>query len=146
MTHETEVSWAAGFFDGEGTVWSRIVPYRAVRLAVGQSATPELLERFRLAVGGVGNVRGPYQPKSPNHRPRSAAPVSILAGIVNDGEVTYEFAAEECLRQAAGLLAIDPAKSELLAAAQVFATLAVAHQTARSGRDIARAIADRPYR
>lgn len=52
--------------------------------------------------------------------------MSSLGDIVNVGEETYGGKAEECLRNVACLAWDDLAKPELLAAAQVFATLAVA--------------------
>jgi hypothetical protein len=65
MSSQTERAWAAGFFDGEGSV--------SVCNTVGRRGTlraryikaecnqihPEVLERFLEAVG-VGTVRGPY--------------------------------------------------------------------------------------
>ena len=51
-THE--LAWAAGFYDGEGCTSSRTKRPRAVLLQVTQK-DPQLLDRFRLAVG-VGRV------------------------------------------------------------------------------------------
>ena len=50
-------AWAAGFFDGEGSV--SLAKNRWLRINIGQ-ADPEPLERFRAAVG-LGRVLGPYQ-------------------------------------------------------------------------------------
>jgi hypothetical protein len=68
---EIEVAWAAGFFDGEGTVAADKDPrtgrYRAINMEIPQSSiggTPEVLLRFRRIVG-VGNISGPYEPRSP---------------------------------------------------------------------------------
>lgn len=64
MNAQTELAWAAGFFDGEGCVTSfndRHPPFRKrVQLIVGQSGTTEHLERFARAVG-CGNISGPYR-------------------------------------------------------------------------------------
>ena len=60
----TERAWAAGFFDGEGTVycWSNGRQMPVVRAAVAQAgpAGRRVLCRFRQAVG-VGTIYGPYQ-------------------------------------------------------------------------------------
>lgn len=52
---KTEIVWAAGFWDGEGSCW--LSAGRPI-LSIGQTDT-EVLERFRDAVG-LGTVRGPY--------------------------------------------------------------------------------------
>ena len=68
---EIEFAWAAGLFDGEGTVAADKDPrtgrYRAINMEIPQSSpdgTPEVLVRFRKIVG-VGNISGPYEPRSP---------------------------------------------------------------------------------
>lgn len=59
-----EVAWAAGFYEGEGTIYlSRTSP----RMYVTQ-VNVEPLSRFR-EVLGVGTVRGPYQQKNPGSQP-----------------------------------------------------------------------------
>jgi hypothetical protein len=60
---ETELAWAAGFFDGEGSTMvarckPKAVEYYYFRLSVGQT-NPETLERFQRAVGGMGAISGP---------------------------------------------------------------------------------------
>lgn len=60
-TDREELAWAAGFFDGEG--YTGRVPARpgqrtGVRAIVGQKY-PELLHRFRAAVGDLGTIYGP---------------------------------------------------------------------------------------
>lgn len=63
-----ELAWAAGFFDGEGSIHihnrkaRRLIP----NVSITQAGThpTELLERFRRAVGGLGTVCGPYQSKN----------------------------------------------------------------------------------
>lgn len=55
----TELAWAAGFFDAEG--WAA-PSGRSVQARINQAdaeAMPEVLERFRAAVG-VGSLTGPY--------------------------------------------------------------------------------------
>ncbi len=61
-----ELAWAAGFFDGEG--WAARVRFgrgdkRRAAAQINQadvSGVPEVLLRFRRAVGGLGRIRGPY--------------------------------------------------------------------------------------
>jgi hypothetical protein len=58
-----DLAWAAGFFDGEGTTSIRSVrtyPYPGMSLNQVNLCT---LERFHKAIGGVGKIYGPYQPK-----------------------------------------------------------------------------------
>lgn len=55
---ETEVAWAAGFFDGDGN--ARVDRSRQPVVQF-QQLDREVLERFRLAVG-FGKVLGPYGP------------------------------------------------------------------------------------
>lgn len=61
----TELAWAAGFFEGEGCVSSQIKPkgWLQIQLHVVQcgNEAPFLLERFKLAVEGIGSVCGPYK-------------------------------------------------------------------------------------
>lgn len=74
--HELEVAWAAGFFDGEGTIThTRNVPLMiAIKQATSSGAVPPVLARFAAAVG-VGRIGGPYQDRpsarhfSPHRRP-----------------------------------------------------------------------------
>lgn len=73
---ETEIAWAAGFFDGEGYIGMRTSgqpyqrkdgsfgkQYHSVRMAVVQTgvyAIP-LLERFKYAVNNLGTIKGPIK-------------------------------------------------------------------------------------
>lgn len=74
----TELAWAAGFFDGEGTIclhtakWNGVkgeVTYPCLKVSVCQSGSfaLELLTRFQNAVG-VGRIYGPRVYK--NNLPR----------------------------------------------------------------------------
>lgn len=58
-----ERAWAAGFFDGEGWAAARRRGIRRYPVAMinqaGSSGVPEVLVRFRAAVGGIGSIRGP---------------------------------------------------------------------------------------
>jgi hypothetical protein len=62
------LAWAAGLYDGEGSC-SAYLPrkgrtYRR-QMAVSQAGEPgrppEILSRFKAAVGGIGNITGPYR-------------------------------------------------------------------------------------
>ena len=57
--NQTELAWAAGFFDGEGTTCKTKTAYRvgsvATRLSVPQKGI-ECLTRFQKAVGGQGKI------------------------------------------------------------------------------------------
>jgi hypothetical protein len=58
-----DLAWAAGVFDGDGTVsgYPRKPGHsRAVQVTVYQATTP-VLERFRDVVGGHGGIYGPYR-------------------------------------------------------------------------------------
>lgn len=60
-----ELAWAAGFFDGEGSVFraTNVKHYKCgyqVQASVSQSGDRELLDRFQRAVG-VGSVYGPFR-------------------------------------------------------------------------------------
>ena len=52
-----ELAWSAGFFDGEGWVGVRVEKYP--RLMIRQ-VSPLVLYRFQKAMGGIGNITGPY--------------------------------------------------------------------------------------
>jgi hypothetical protein len=66
----SEASWAAGLFDGEGSVFSRDKrrpSWRGVSMELPQSSaagTPETLTRFRSIVG-VGSISGPRTQRNP---------------------------------------------------------------------------------
>jgi hypothetical protein len=68
-----ERAWAAGFFDGEGCVSVRrdkSIKHLSGRypvLSINQT-DPKVLERFQNAVGGIGNIRGPYNYLSYNKK------------------------------------------------------------------------------
>src|SRR5690349_5311058 len=70
-TTETELAWAAGFFDGEGSSKLDRRKDRAyISIQIGH-VEPGPLHRFRAAVG-AGNVTGPYDhnsKKNPRWKP-----------------------------------------------------------------------------
>ena len=72
MTTPEELAWAAGFFDGEGSVrakWNMKGPRRnrAIHAIVGQRER-EPLDRFQAAVG-VGKVYGPSYTQTRDGKP-----------------------------------------------------------------------------
>ena len=78
FTPKTELAWAAGLFDGEGSLTCTMnggtlrsktgyIGTPRVQVQIGQSYSPEVLERFKDAVG-VGYVLGPYT--KAGHGPR----------------------------------------------------------------------------
>jgi hypothetical protein len=63
-----ETAWAAGFFDGEGSVYAnRIRDQYYLRIAVA-GTDEEAIYRFHRAVGDKGKVHGPYVLPSRAHR------------------------------------------------------------------------------
>jgi len=65
---EGELAWAAGLFDGEGSVSTYLPPQRLTRrrqMQVSQGGVagspPAVLLRFQAAVSGVGGITGPYR-------------------------------------------------------------------------------------
>lgn len=68
MSDSHAIAWAAGLFDGEGSIFaseSMKRKRRNVRLHMAiRMTTLDDVERFHRAVG-VGSVRGPYQPNGP---------------------------------------------------------------------------------
>jgi hypothetical protein len=70
MTRETELAWAAGFYDGEGsTVPVRQMKRGRVTMAVTVSQKdPEVLERFAAAVGR-GYLYPPFRPSASKPNP-----------------------------------------------------------------------------
>jgi hypothetical protein len=75
-THE--LAWAAGFFDGEGSIGHypmRVDGRPSIRISISQVEAEPLL-RFHRAVGHLGAVGGPYAkrpPSRPQHRFSSAS-------------------------------------------------------------------------
>ncbi len=68
MIEKSELAWAAGIFDGEGSVSSYLPKARLTRrcqMQISQGglpgAFPAVLTRFRVAIGGRGGITGPYR-------------------------------------------------------------------------------------
>jgi hypothetical protein len=74
----TELAWAAGFFDGEGSTMfggarrsgARHYPKISITQAGTIEKPPEVLERFRRAVGGLGSIVGPEVYDDARFKPR----------------------------------------------------------------------------
>lgn len=76
---QTELAWAAGFFDGEGSIYvhhikrhkggttGRYYAITSVEISVAQS-DKRPLNRF-LNIINIGRIAGPYQPKYRNAKP-----------------------------------------------------------------------------
>ncbi len=65
---EIELAWAAGFFDGEGSVrWARNTSGRGTFTIQISQLDRETLDRFMAAVG-VGKIHGPYTNGKRNNR------------------------------------------------------------------------------
>jgi hypothetical protein len=71
IPNREELAWAAGFFDGEGSVSILLKDdwFNSLMITITQ-AEPTTLERFREAVARLGYVRGPYERRSEQHQPR----------------------------------------------------------------------------
>lgn len=70
IPNQTEIAWAAGFFDGEGCT-TAYKNHRFTPMASLSQAGPKplaLLERFRQALGGLGTITGPVL-RNPKHQP-----------------------------------------------------------------------------
>lgn len=79
-TTPTELAWAAGFLDGEGTIRFRpekTAPdgkprgYGIFQIQAAQ-VDREVLDRLQRAMGGIGKVYGPYISKQANRKPYHA--------------------------------------------------------------------------
>jgi hypothetical protein len=67
MNTESLIAWAAGFYDGEGSI-SYDLPY-SIKLSVHQ-VRREPLDKFHIAVSGIGRIVGPYiRGRRPNQKP-----------------------------------------------------------------------------
>jgi hypothetical protein len=98
-----DVAWAAGFFEGEGTVGCRLQmqnnkPYYRLVANVTQTFR-EPLDKFQ-EIFGTGKVRGPYGPYSGNRQPHFQYNISgknavevlekMLPYLFHKGEQTRE--------------------------------------------------------
>lgn len=58
---EADISWAAGLYEGEGSIVTGTARFRSLRLTMG-SVDPDVLEKLMSVIGGVLN--GPYRQAS----------------------------------------------------------------------------------
>lgn len=68
---EVEFGAAVGLFNGEGSTVAKFGPLNSAALCiqVAQTGSPEVLIRFRDAMGGRGRVNGPYKPRDGRRQP-----------------------------------------------------------------------------
>lgn len=92
MTNRDEVIWAAGFFDGEGHIG--VNRHRSGRLClqitIGQAGSPECLERFQKAAGGVGSIYGPYKPGKNSKQEHYQYRVYTDAGVTHIVDLLWD--------------------------------------------------------
>jgi hypothetical protein len=86
----SELAWAAGFLDGEGTLRFRGTkdPPRPGKSRSSGTFTIQasqidrlVLDRLRAALGGGGKVYGPYTPRSSNRKPVFAYHIAGMAAV-----------------------------------------------------------------
>jgi hypothetical protein len=95
-THE--LAWAAGFFDGEGSVLYRGRKRRELCLTVSQ-ADRRPLDRFAAAIGMPG-VRGPYRPRNANGKPYFVFSVAAHTRVQAIVAMLWRFLSEPKRQQA----------------------------------------------
>lgn len=103
MSKETELAWAAGIFEGEGTISSNSPNGKAIhiKLAITQNGGAEaraLLQRFASAVG-MGNVRGPYDYRGQNSlgkKPRNTLAYQSRASVEHVMSLLRPYLTEDC--------------------------------------------------
>ena len=88
-----QLAWAAGFFDGEGSICcnrernrtSTRVGSLKLTLGIAQASDSEVLHRFKAAVG-VGTVRGPFDRQIDNQN------IVFVYSVHNFEDVQYAIA------------------------------------------------------
>jgi hypothetical protein len=110
-----ELAWAAGFVDGEGSFTGQMTGTRMTengpktyrwnypRFEIGQSGSPFLLERFRLAVG-YGKVYGPYPPGSHRRMERFMYSAHGYVQVKRIADLLWEWLGPVKRNQAQGIL------------------------------------------
>ena len=82
-----DIAWAAGLFEGEGTISGykrKDRPSRAVQITVYQGAqdgSPVLLERFK-SITGAGSVVGPYRGRLFHWTTKRIASVELVSALL----------------------------------------------------------------
>lgn len=104
-----QLAWAAGFFSGEGCIYSRrnkgkynscskLRPY----LCVSQCTLPVLVKLQKSLK--VGNITGPYQPKTKNSRPYWSWSVGRFEHVLAAVSAMWIFLSREKQEQCASIL------------------------------------------
>jgi len=93
---QTELAWAAGFFDGEGSVFcydhnTRGYLYPTVAIRIGQSGSKEVLVRFNKAVKNLGRIHGPYAHSQPGRKKVYALQVNRYDDILQIAECLWPY-------------------------------------------------------
>lgn len=104
--NQTEIAWAAGFFDGEGStsyyrlrIKGRNRDGRVIRVQICQAHfNREVLDRFHQAVGGIGKVVGPYRAGSSGYHWQYRADIFSQAQAVV--AILWKYLSAEKRRQA----------------------------------------------
>lgn len=139
-THE--LAWAAGFFDGEGSVLWRGKKRKEICVSIAQSEL-QPLERFYEAIGKIGSLRGPYYHRVAHHKPYWVVYVNGFPNTQAVIALLWRWLSEPKRSQAdTALLAAAPyyRKRYLSGAGRAHLTLAQAkklrleHAAARAGR------------
>jgi hypothetical protein len=117
---EQAAAWAAGFFDGEGTIGVYGDPRtRQVRMEIAQASAnrvPETLDRFQ-HIAGVGTVAGPRVVRSPWSRlpqyrwrlTRFEDVVRVVALLYPYADVVKREKMARCLEEVRAWRALRPA-------------------------------------
>jgi hypothetical protein len=108
----TELAWAAGFFDGEGSTslsHKKGTRWATVRMSIGQTS-PIPLERFQRAVGGLGKIHGPRKVANPNAKPQWYWTVAKSEDLRKVIDLLWEFLCEPKRQQ---ILAAEAKQLEL---------------------------------
>jgi hypothetical protein len=99
-THE--LAWAAGFFDGEGSIFYRGRKRRELTLTVAQ-ADRRPLDRFVKTVQ-IGSVRGPYKPRYKNGKPYYVYSIASHLRVQAVIAMLWKWLSEPKREQASGAL------------------------------------------
>src|SRR5579859_6411799 len=107
MTQENELYWAAGFFDGEGTIGF----YNGRGIIQVKQVDKEPLERFAKAIQ-IGKVAGPYAQQEENWQPQYQWQVQARRDVIRVAQLLLPLVSgnkrkqvEQCLATA---LAYEP--------------------------------------
>lgn len=97
MSNKFELAWAAGFFDGEGSISvTKIKGFGRLLIQIGQSDIRPLI-RFKNAVN-CGTINGPYQIK--NYKPMWRFSIRIYKDCKKTLELLWPFMSEPKKEQA----------------------------------------------